>query len=360
MSKTLIIAEAGVNHNGDAELAFALVEAAAASGADIVKFQTFQADLLVAPQTPKAAYQQQLTDAAESQLDMLRRLQLSPALHLELKKRAEALGLEFMSTGFDHPSTEFLLKLNLQRYKIPSGELTNAPLLWHTARSGRPLILSTGMATLGDIETALAVVAHAAVAIRPPSGMAEVWQYWNQAAAVEKMRAQVTLLHCTSQYPCPDQLVNLRAMNTLASTFGVAVGYSDHSLGTLVPATAVALGATVIEKHFTLDRSLPGPDHQASLTPVELKQMVEEIRRVEQILGHGIKQPQAVERQTQQVVRQRLVAQSAIAKGQLFDVNNLTTARSVSGLAAIHYWDLLGKPAGQDYFPMEPITETSL
>ncbi len=358
MSKTLVIAEAGVNHNGDADLAFALVEAAAAAGADVIKFQTFQADLLVAPQTPKAAYQKQLTDAAESQLEMLRRLQLSTQLHFDLKKRAEELGLEFMSTGFDFPSTDFLFTLDLKRYKIPSGELTNAPLLWHTAKRGRPLLLSTGMATMGDIEIALAVVAHATHSARPPTGMAEVWQSWNNPAAIEKMRAQVTLLHCTSQYPCPDELVNLRAMTSLANAFGVTVGYSDHSLGCLVPVTAVALGACVIEKHFTLDRNLPGPDHQASLIPSELSQMVSDIRRVEQILGHGIKQPQFVEWQTQQVVRQRLVAKQPIKCGQLFDEHNLTTARSVSGLAAVHYWDLLGKPAGQDYLPMSPVVES--
>ncbi|MDF3125836.1 N-acetylneuraminate synthase [Rheinheimera sp. 1928-s] len=357
MSKTFVIAEAGVNHNGDADLAFALVDAAAQAGADAVKFQTFQADLLATRQTPKAQYQKELTDASESQWQMLKRLELPQVLHHQLKDYAEQLGLEFMSTGFDLPSTEFLLNLQLKRYKIPSGELTNAPLVWLTARSGKPLILSTGMATLGEIELALAVVAHASTADVPPAGLREVWQNWSSIAAQQNLKKQVTLLHCTSQYPCPDEQVNLAAMTTLAQSFQLPVGYSDHSDGLLVPVAAVARGATIIEKHFTLDRNLPGPDHKASLTPGELKDMVQQIRRVELLLGSGIKAPQAVELDTQQVVRQRIVAKTAIAAGQTFTAENLTSARSCRGTAAIHYWDLLGQTATCSYQAMDPVTQ---
>jgi N-acetylneuraminate synthase len=357
MSRTFIIAEAGVNHNGDADLAFALIDAAAKAGADAVKFQTFQADLLATRQTPKAQYQKELTDSCESQWQMLKRLELPQNLHHQLKDYAEKSGLEFMSTGFDLPSTEFLLSMQLKRYKIPSGELTNAPLLWLTARSGKPLILSTGMTTLGEIELALAVVAHASTAVEPPKGLDEIWQNWSSTVAQHKLRDQVTLLHCTSQYPCPDDQVNLAAMTTLAQSFQLPVGYSDHSDGLLVPVAAVARGATIIEKHFTLDRNLPGPDHKASLTPDELKDMVQQIRRVELLLGSGIKAPHPIELETQRVVRQRLVAKTAIAAGQLFTADNLSSARSSSGTAALHYWDLLGQTATRSYQAMDPVTQ---
>lgn len=357
MSRTFIIAEAGVNHNGDTDLAFALIDAAAKAGADAVKFQTFQADLLATRQTPKAQYQKELTDASESQWQMLKRLELPQSLHHQLKDYAEKSGLEFMSTGFDLPSTEFLLSLQLKRYKIPSGELTNAPLLWLTARSGKPLILSTGMATLGEIELALAVVAHASTASAAPKGIKEIWHNWNNTVAQQNLKQQVTLLHCTSQYPCPDEQVNLAAMTTLADSFQLPVGYSDHSDGLLVPVAAVARGATIIEKHFTLDRNLPGPDHKASLTPGELKEMVQQIRRVELLMGSGIKAPYPVELETQRVVRQRLVAKTAIAAGQLFTADNLSSARSSSGTAALQYWDLLGQTADRSYQAMEPVTQ---
>lgn len=358
MKPTFIIAEAGVNHNGDADMAVALIDAAAKAGVDAVKFQTFQADLLATKQTPKAVYQKVLTGEHESQWQMLKRLELPQQLHYKLKDYAESLGLEFMSTGFDEPSTDFLLGLNLARYKIPSGELTNAPLLWRTARSRKPLILSTGMATLGDIELALAVVAHAAIATAAPKNMNEVWKCWSSADAQRKMREQVTLLHCTSQYPCPDDEVNLKAIATLAHSFQLPVGYSDHSDGLLVPLAAVALGATVLEKHFTLDRGLPGPDHRASLTPDELAKMVEQIRRVENLMGSGAKVPQVSELDTKQVVRQRVVARKSIAVGEVFSAENLTTARSPVGIEAIHYWDLLGRTSEQSYDSMEPVTWT--
>jgi N-acetylneuraminate synthase len=345
-----------VNHNGDADMAFALIDAAAEAGVNAVKFQTFQADLLATKQTPKAGYQKALTDEHESQWQMLKRLELPQQLHYKLKDYAETLGLEFMSTGFDEPSTDFLLGLNLNRYKIPSGELTNAPLLWRTARSRKPLILSTGMATLGDIELALAVVSHAMIATSEPKNLDEVWKCWSNNEAQRQMREQVTLLHCTSQYPCPDEEVNLKAIATLAHSFQLPVGYSDHSDGLLVPVAAVALGATIIEKHFTLDRDLPGPDHQASLIPDELAIMVEQIRRVEKLMGTGAKVPQLSELETRQVVRQRVVARKSITAGEAFSVDNLTTARSSIGLEAIYYWDLLGQISEQHLNAMEPVT----
>lgn len=355
MKNTFIIAEAGVNHNGDVDRAHALVEAAAKAGADAVKFQTFSADTLVTRTTPKAEYQKQATGAEASQWEMLRQLELPQAAHQALHDQARELGLEFMSTGFESDSTDFLLKMNLSRYKVPSGELTNAPLVWQLAQSHKPLIVSTGMATLGDIEMALAVIGHSLTHTTPPDTLHDIWLAWQSQKVQEKLKEKVTLLHCTSQYPCPDENINLRAMNTLSDTFGVAVGYSDHSSDILVPVAAVARGAVVIEKHFTLDKKLPGPDHKASLTPEELTVMVAQIRRTEAILGHGRKTPQSDEMSTRNVVRQRVVARVSVKQGELFTVDNITTARSETGVEARYFWDMLGTPASCDLAPMQPV-----
>lgn len=344
-----VIAEAGVNHNGDRRRAFEMVEAAAAAGADAVKFQTFNARRLAAITAPKAAYQRQTTDATESQLAMLQALELPLDWHRPLQAHASSLGIEFLSTAFDRESLTFLEQLQLPLYKVPSGELTNGPLLWEFAATGKPLLISTGMATLGEVEQALAVVAHGIESAGPPASLQEVWQGWSSIEWRQRLSGKVCLLHCTSQYPTPAEEINLRAMDALAQAFGLPVGYSDHSSGNLVPVAAVARGACVIEKHFTLDRTLPGPDHQASLEPDELTRLIADIRELKVALGDGVKAPQPSEWDTRQVARQKLIAACAISRGECFTEANVTTARAESGSLAMNYWDYLGQTANRDY-----------
>lgn len=350
-----VIAEAGVNHNGQRELAFALVERAVEAGADAVKFQTFNAAHLASKEAPKAAYQKRSTDAAESQLDMLRKLELPHAWHAELQAHARSRGIEFLSTAFDTDSLEFLCRLGMPFFKVPSGELTNTPLLWQFARTGKPLIVSTGMATLSEVEQGLAVISHAFNADAEPASIDEVWQSWSRKAWRDSLHGRVTLLHCTSQYPAPPHEVNLRAMDTLASAFELPVGYSDHTEGTLIPVAAVARGAKVIEKHFTLDRTLPGPDHKASLEPHELKQMVSDIRALQSALGDGRKTPQASEWDTRQAARQQVVAAREIPAGALIQREDLATARSGRGLPPTALWGLVGRPAARGFAAGEVI-----
>jgi N-acetylneuraminate synthase len=343
-----VIAEAGVNHNGDLDLARQLVDCAADAGADAVKFQTFNARKLANRSAPKARYQEQSTDAAESQLEMLSKLELPHAWHHELRERARSRGVEFLSTAFDTDSLAFLEGLDMPFYKVPSGELTNGPLLWQFARQRRPLVVSTGMATMSEVEQALAVIAHAFNEDHEPAGEAELWRGWSQPAWREALRGRVTLLHCTSQYPTPMHEVNLRAMDTLAA-FGFPVGYSDHTEGLLIALAAVARGATLIEKHFTLDRQLPGPDHRASLEPAELAAMVAQIRQLQLAMGDGAKCPQASEWNSRQAARQQVVAACAIRAGERLTRQHLTTARSGAGLPAIALWGLVGSVARRDF-----------
>lgn len=302
-----IIAEAGVNHNGDPDLAMQLVDAAAQAGADAVKFQTFKADRIVTRSAPKAAYQIETTDSGESQYDMLRRLELSEEMHRTLQEHAARKGLVFMSTPFDEGSSDFLFSLGMEVFKIPSGEITNLPLLAHVAKKGKPMIMSTGMANLGEIETALDCVHK------------------------EGNRRQI-LLHCVSAYPAPPEQVNLRAMQTMASAFGIPVGFSDHTLGIEVSLAAVALGACVIEKHFTVDRDLPGPDHKAALEPHELAALVGGIRKVEHALGHARKGRVQCEEDVASVARRSLVAAKDIAPGTVLSVGSLMLRRPGTGI----------------------------
>ena len=320
--KTLIIAEAGVNHNGDLARARQLVASAAAAGADLVKFQSFVTTKLVTPQAPKAQYQLGNTDAVESQFEMVRKLELSKADHEVLLAECRRHGIGFFSTAFDTESFDMLLALGLDRVKIPSGEITNLPFLRHVARPGLPVILSTGMANLGDIEAAIEVL-----------------------EAEGLRRAQITVLHCNTEYPTPMQDVNLRAMTNLGLAFGVDVGYSDHTQGIEVAIAAVALGARVIEKHFTLDRSLPGPDHQASLEPNELKAMVDAIRNIEQALGDGIKRITPSEHKNRAIARKSLVASRPINAGEPFSAENLTTKRPGTGVSPMRWDEVIGRPA---------------
>ncbi len=337
-----IIAEAGVNHNGRRDYAFQLVESAADAGADAVKFQTFKASKLASAFVEKALYQKSTTSAAESQREMLAKLELPEAWHGELQSHARACGIEFLSTAFDEESLRFLETLHLPLYKVPSGELTNAPLLWQFARTGKPLIISTGMSTLSEVEAGLAIVAHALHVMEEPQSMEDVWQCWSNPDARATLHGHVTLLHCTSQYPTPWPDVNLRAMDTMAAAFGLDVGYSDHTEGLVIPIAAVARGAVVIEKHFTLDRTLPGPDHPASIDVAGLKQLVGDIRALEEALGDGVKSPKASEWDTRRVARQSIVATRLIPAGKMIARDDLTTARTGGGLPPHMLWALLG------------------
>lgn len=343
-----IIAEAGVNHNGDRDMAFALIDAAADAGADAVKFQTFSADALASEAAPKAAYQNDTTDAAESQLDMLRKLELPRGLHVELRDHCAEAGIRFLSSPFDLDSIRFLAEdLDLDTLKIPSGEITNGPFLLAAAETGCDIILSTGMSTLEDVRTALGVLAFGMTGGETP-GAAAFAEALASAAGQAALRDKVTLLHCTSAYPTPAADANLNAMVTMRDTFGLKTGYSDHTDGVACGIAAAALGAEVIEKHFTLDRELPGPDHKASLTPPELKAYVDGIRAVEAALGDGEKSPRASELNTRDVARKSLVALADIAAGQPLDRQNLGTMRPGTGISPMRYWEYVGKPAPRD------------
>lgn len=351
----LIIAEAGVNHNGEKDKAFSLIDAAANAGVDAVKFQTFDAARLAAASAPKAAYQKATTEVTESQYEMLKKLELPESWHVELKQYAQQLGITFISTAFDLQSLAFLETLDLPFYKIPSGEITNAPLLRAFARTGKDVILSTGMATLGEVEQALAILAWGYLRTDPPRSLSEVWQHWSGDDAGKVVHEKISLLHCTSQYPTAVSEVNLKAMDSLAAAFGLKVGYSDHTEGLVIPVAAVSRGAMVIEKHFTLDRSLPGPDHKASLEPSELTEMVRQIRVVEQAMGDGIKRPQMSEWDSTLASRKQIVALQDISKNEVFTEKNIGTCRLGHGRSAIFYFDMLGTHAREAYLKGEPI-----
>ena len=324
---TLIIAEAGVNHNGRIETAGQLIEIAAEAGADLVKFQTFSADRLVTGSASKADYQMETTSTSESQLEMIRKLELSREMHEELIVHCQKCGIGFFSTGFDPQSVDLLAELGLDRFKIPSGEITNLPYLRHIGQYGKPVILSTGMARLGEIEAALEVL-----------------------EASGTPRERVTVLHCNTEYPTPMADVNLKAMLAIRDALGVQVGYSDHTLGIEVPIAAVAMGATVIEKHFTLDRNLPGPDHRASLEPDELKAMVQAIRNIELALsGDGLKRPSPSESKNLEIVRKSLVALVSIKAGEPFTEANLGVKRPGSGISPMRWDEYIGITAKKNY-----------
>lgn len=325
-NRTLIIAEAGVNHNGDLGLARQLIDAAAEAGADLVKFQTFNADRLATRTAQKASYQTQTMGSKESQHEMLRRLELTAEMHKELIAHCAARNIGFFSTGFDIESVDLLLRLGQDNFKIPSGEITNLPYLRHIGRLGKAVILSTGMATLGEIEAAIDVLEQAGTP-----------------------RANITVLHCTTEYPTPMTEVNLRAMRSIHTAFGVAVGYSDHTPGIEVAIAAVAMGASVIEKHFTLDRNLPGPDHKASLEPRELKAMVAAIRNIEVALGDGIKRLTPSEARNKPIARKSLVANRAIKAGEVFSAENITAKRPGIGISPMRWDEVIGRTASRDF-----------
>jgi len=356
MSPTLIIAEAGVNHNGSLDLALSLIEAAAQAGSDIVKFQSFTAAKLVRKDAAKAAYQVANTGNTETQFAMLRRLELSDTAHRSISEHCAANGIEFLSSPFDIESLRFLLDhCDLKRVKLGSGEITNGPLLLEVARSGKPLILSTGMATLGDIEQALAVLCFGYVTTQGAPTPELLLEALGDAAARRVVAEKVTLLHCTTEYPAPLGEVNLRAMDTLRDAFGLSTGYSDHTDGFEISVAAAARGASVIEKHFTLDKTLPGPDHVASLEPSELTAMVRAIRNVEMALGERTKAPTPTERRNLSVARKSIVAARDIAAGVILSADDLDVKRPGNGLSPMLIWELIGSRVGRDYKTDEPI-----
>lgn len=323
---TMIIAEAGVNHNGDRGMARALIDAAADAGADFVKFQTFSAGALVTKGAAKANYQLATTGDDESQLQMLKRLELRPEDHEELIDYCRLRGIRFFSTAFDSESLKLLHSLDLGLYKVPSGEITNLPYLREIGARRSQVLLSTGMATLGEIESALESLI---------------------GAGTERNR--ITVLHCNTEYPTPMKDVNLRAMLGIRAAFGVAVGYSDHTNGIEIPIAAVALGATVIEKHLTLDRTLPGPDHAASLEPHEFKAMVAAIRNIESALGDGVKRPSSSEAKNTAIARKSIVAARQIRSGELFSTDNLAVKRPGAGISPMRWDEVIGRTAARDF-----------
>jgi N-acetylneuraminate synthase len=354
--RVFIIAEAGVNHNGSPELALRLVDAAAAAGADAVKFQKFRAEALASATARKADYQSERTAREESQLDMLRKLELDSDAHRALVARCGERGIEFMSSAFDHESLAFLAEgLDVARLKIPSGEITNAPLLLAAARYGRPLIVSTGMSTLDEIEAALGVLALGLTRAEAAPSREAFSAAYASAGGRARLSTKVTLLQCTTEYPAPMREANLRAMDTLRRRFDLAVGYSDHTEGTAAALAAAALGATVIEKHLTLDRAAPGPDHAASLEPREFEAMVRAVREVEDALGTGVKVAGASELRNLAAARRSLVAARAIRRDEAFTEENLAVKRPGGGLSPFLYWEWLGRRAGRDYAKDEAI-----
>lgn len=335
MDKVIVIAEAGVNHNGSMDLAKQMVQKAKEAGADYIKFQTFIPEKLVSRYAVKAEYQKQTTGREQTQLQMLEKLALTYDDFRELKEYCDKLEIGFISTPFDLDSIDFLEELNMDFWKLPSGEITNLPYLEKIALTGRDIVISTGMCEMQEIQDAISVLQ-------------------------EKGAGKLTVLHCNTEYPTPFADVNLKAMLHIQNQTGLPVGYSDHTMGIEIPVAAVALGATVIEKHFTLDKTMKGPDHQASLDPIELNQMVSAIRHVEAGLGDGIKRRTPSESKNISVARKSIVAKSGINKGQIFTWNNVTVKRPGNGISPMRWYDLLGKTADRDYGEDEIIGEEAL
>ena len=332
MNRTLIIAEAGVNHNGSIELAKQLIDVAVAAGADYVKFQTFKADKIASKAALKASYQQRSTNATESQLDMLKKLELSEQAHHDLIAYCKGKNIRFLSTAFDLDSIDLLQSLGIELGKIPSGEITNLPYLRKMAHSFKELILSTGMTEMNELRAAIEVLMKEGCA-----------------------KENITVLHCNTEYPTPFEDVHLNAMLTIRDQLGIKIGYSDHTTGIEVPVAAVALGATVIEKHFTLDRSMEGPDHKASLVPEELIQMVRSIRNIEKALGSFDKKPSPSEIKNKVIARKSIVAATGINKGEIFSEYNLTVKRPGNGISPMQWDHILGKKAPRNFAADEQI-----
>lgn len=326
--RVLIIAEAGVNHNGDYDLACKMIRAAADAGADFIKFQTFKTESLVSVNAKKAAYQKEALPGDESQFQMLKKLELSYEIFEKLKEECKKNQIGFLSTAFDYDSVNFLNRLEIPFFKIPSGEITNYPYLHQIAQFKKPILLSTGMATLEEIQSALHIFLDAGIS-----------------------RDEIIVLHCSTEYPTPFPHVNLNAMKTLEDKLNIRIGYSDHTLGIEVAIAAVALGAQVIEKHFTLDKNMSGPDHKASLNAEELKSMIQAIRNIESSMGDGEKTPSPVEIQNRIAARKSIVALKVIRVGDVFTEDNITSKRPGNGLSPMKWRDVLGKKAKKQFNP---------
>jgi N,N'-diacetyllegionaminate synthase len=321
-----IIAEAGVNHNGSIDTAKKMIDVAADAGANFVKFQTFKAETLLTHSADKAEYQKSRTEKEETQFDMIKKLELDRNAHEELVTYCNQKNIQFLSTAFDHDSIDLLAELGIPFYKIPSGEIINLTYLRHVGSMGKPVVMSTGMATLEEVRAAMEILL---------------------AAGVKK--DDLTILHCNTEYPTPIENVNLKAMLTIRDELGVKVGYSDHTLGIEIPVAAVAMGATVIEKHFTLDRILPGPDHAASLEPDELKAMIQAIRNIEKAMGNGVKQPSPSEAKNIPIARKSIVAKKPINKGERFSEDNLTVKRPGTGISPMEWDKKIGELSNKEY-----------
>jgi len=326
-----------------------MIDQAALAGADSVKFQTFKAEEFITRSAPKAAYQKKMTSRDASQMEMIRKLELDKKAHLSLMRHCRSKSIEFLSTPFDISSIDLLQEIDIQRFKIPSGEITNGPYLLHIARTGKPVIMSTGMCTLGEIETALGVLAFGYLQRKYRPSLKSFGGAFSSAEGRSVLGKNVVLLQCTSEYPAPYNEVNLMAMETMRSAFGLPVGLSDHTPGIAVPIAAAALGAVVIEKHFTLDRNLPGPDHKASLEPDELKSMITAIRNVESAMGSDKKAPAPSELKNRDIARKSLVASRPIAAGEIFSAGNITAKRPGRGKSPMLYWDMIGEKSLKNY-----------
>ena len=355
-----VIAEAGVNHNGSIDRALEMVDVAVTAGADAIKFQTFSADRLASEDAALADYQRDDREDERTQHDLLKGLELTHDEFARIQRKCEERGITFLSTGFDLDELRFLIaELRIPRIKIGSGDLTFVPLLVAAGESGLPVILSTGMANLDEIGRALRFIA-AGYAIadgtleRGTRLTAEVLEStWVDRNENRSFESDVTVLHCTTEYPAAPEALNLRAMTTIAETYGTRIGYSDHSLGTLASTVAVTLGATVIEKHFTLDKTMEGPDHAASLDPTELADFVETLRGVDVVLGSPVKECQQVEQGNRDVVRRSLIAARPIKAGSVVEEKDVICRRPAAGRSAFEFWDVVGTPASQDYAPGE-------
>ena len=345
-----VIAEAGVNHNGDPELARKLVDLAARAGADAVKFQTFKAERLVTRQAEKAPYQKETTHSGQTQFEMLKKLELNEHDFVDIANYCRERSIEFLSTPFDPESLEFLIReTGMETIKIPSGEVVNGPLLLRAGMSGKNIIMSTGMCDIEEIRAALSVLAFGLTRSSLTPGPEAFDHAFSSAEGRRELREKVTLLHCTSEYPAPFAEVNLLALEALRNSFDLPVGLSDHSTGTAIPIAAVALSASVIEKHFTLDRDMEGPDHQASLSPDELRTLITEIKNTQVALGDGRKVPTFHEKENKAIIRQSIVAAKEIKAGERFSSENLTTKRPGTGVSPMYYWELIGSNASADY-----------
>ena len=346
MKKIYIIAEAGVNHNGDKKTAFKLIDQGIAAGANAVKFQIFKAENLVTKSALKAKYQIKKTKLKETQFEMLKSLELPRNVYFELKDHCEKQNVDFLITAFDVESLDFIInKLKVKKLKIPSGEITNGPFILQHALSGLDIILSTGMANLNEIKKALSIIAYGYLNKRKKNkiNLKDITKSYESTEGKKILKDKVTLLHCTTEYPAPIDELNLSAIKTLRSRFKIPIGYSDHSNGIIASIIASTLNTNIIEKHFTLNKNMKGPDHAASLEPNELKQMIDYIREVENIMGNGIKEMSKSEKKNLQIARKSIIAAKKIKKGEVFSDDNIVIKRPGTGLSPMNYWKLIGK-----------------